>query len=152
MPTYVETIAADCCCDSVPVDCPDCPSIPTTYTFTISATGDLAFLDGDTVTVVYIGYSGGYFSFLGSALIDGCTVQVGWGMEDTSTCSVVAGDISVDCPACTDGPQSFDGGAVASAWSFSCSPPTFNCFNSELLNFHLDRCYFGTIGGTAVEA
>lgn len=144
-------MTADChdCC-GVPVDCPDCPTIPTTYLFTIEAAGDLAFLDGETVTVDYAGYSGGFFNWLGTATVGDCTVQVGWGMDDDSTCSFVPGDILVNCPDC-DGPQSFEGGTIAGAWSFSCDPPTFSCnTSSELLNYSGDRCFTGTIGGTAV--
>lgn len=152
MATYVITGAGDCCCDGVPVDCPDCPSIPGTFLFTIAATGDLAFLDGQIVTVDYVGYSGGFFNWLGTLTVGDCTVQVGWGMSDDSTCSFVAGDIVVNCPDC-DGPQSFDGGTIAGAWSFSCDPPAFSCnTSSELLNYSGDRCFTGTIGGTAVGA
>ena len=158
MARYMETIRVaipegcqgECC--EIPVDCPDCPSIPTTYIFTIASTGDLAFLNGVTVTIDYAGYSGGFFNWLGTTTVDGCSVQIGWGMEDNSTCSFVAGDIVVDCPDC-EGPQSFDGGTIAGAFSFSCSPPTFSCnTSSQLLNYSGAQCFTGTIGGTAVAA
>lgn len=158
MATFTETVVTsgagdgECECCGIDVGCTGCESIPATWIFTISATGDLAFLDGGTVTIGYAGYSGGYFNWLGTATIAGCEITVGWGMEDTSTCSVVFGDISVDCLDCTGGPQSFDGGAVAGSWSFSCATPSFSCALTELLQFPIDRCYFGTIGGEALSA
>lgn len=157
------TATGDCyeCC-GVPVDCPDCPSIPTTFLFTIVATGDLAFLDGGEVTVEYAGYSGGFFNWVGTATIGGCDVTVGWGLTDDNTCAEVFGDFSVAncCEAIPpySATQSLLGGDIATAFSFSCDPPTFTMASrglwpggSEGIEGDEIRCFpTGSVSGEAV--
>lgn len=98
--SYVIDLTGACtdpCCNGDPVDCPSC-SIPANFTATLTGTGDLAFLDGQTVSVAYVGESGGspsYFTWSGTATIAGWTVTVGWSIENNTLCNFVAGNIQL---------------------------------------------------------
>lgn len=156
--TVGSTVAAtgDCydCCDGVPVDCEDCISIPSSYLFTLSGTGDLAFLNGETVTVDYLGLSGGYFNFSGTAVIDGWTVEVGWSIENNSACNSFFGNIQLSkAGECGNQIQEMEDPALTT--SFSCAPPTFT-ITAQMLYINGEvsegQCFTGTTGGVGVEA
>lgn len=150
MATYVITGAGDCCCGGVPVDCPDCPTIAEDYLFTLTGTGDLAFLDGQTVNVYYTGLSGGYYNFSGSATISGWTVTVGWSISQGDSCLTVAGNIQLyKADECSGIVQEMDDPASTTSLS-QCDPSQFTIDVEPLYNngepFE-GQCFTGTVGG-----
>lgn len=162
--SYVIDLSGACtdpCCEGDPVDCPDC-SIPANFTATLSGTGDLAFLDGQTVSVAYVGESGGspsYFTWSGTAIIDGWTVTVGWSIDNNTLCNSISGNISLfKSGSCSNIVQEMDDPAATT--SLDCtytgtSPETvaFLIGTKQLYNNGEPaegQCFTGTVGALAL--
>lgn len=160
MARYMETIRVaipeackgDCC--EIVIDCPTCVSVPSTYIFVLSGTGDLAFLDGQTVTVTYAGLSGGFYNFTGSAVIDGWTVTVGWGIPNDTICSFVSGNIQLfKSGECSNITQEMDDPAATTSLT-TCDPAVFTIDTEQLFNNGEPaegQCFTGTVGGVGTE-
>lgn len=156
MANYTVSADGECCCDGVPVDCPECPTIAEDYLFTLSGTGDLAFLDGQAVNVYYTGLSGGFYNFSGSAVISGWTVTVGWGISQGDSCLTVAGNIQLyKAGECDSIVQEMHDPASTTSLT-ACDPATFTITSQQLYNSGEGppggtQCFTGTIGGVGVQ-
>lgn len=154
--TVTFAIPDGCECCKLFVDCPGCAAIARDYLFTLEATGDLAFLDEGTVEVFYVGESGGLFNFFGTAIIDGWTVTVGWGISADTTCSFVAGNIQLSKTGeCSDIVQEMHDPASTTSLT-ACDPATFTITAQQLYNSGEGppggtQCFTGTVGGVGTE-
>lgn len=152
--TVTFAIPDGCECCKLFVDCPGCAAIARDYLFTLAGTGDLAFLDEGTVEVFYVGESGGMFNFFGTAVIDGWTVTVGWGISADTTCSFVAGNITVyKAGECGGYIQEMDDPATTTSLT-ACDPSTFTITAQQLYQNgepSEGQCFSGTVGGVGVQ-
>lgn len=164
-PSYVLDLSsaacAEECCGPPPVPCPDC-DLPESFTAVLSATGDLAFLDGAEVVVVYIGETGGspsLYQWSGSTTVDGWTATVSWGVENNTLCNIIYGNITLfKTGECSNTIQEM--GDPATTTSIDCSytgtvpeATAFIITSQQIYNngepFE-GQCFTGTVGAVAL--
>lgn len=136
---------------TVAINCEGCTSLPSPMTATLTGTGDLSWLTGETVTIEWEGQTTGVVAWSGSKIVsnadDDYTVTVSIGI-DVDNCGIYTGNIRLEsATACSGVLQEMEDPAITTSVT-SCSPPDITISANNLYDNGIspDQCFTGTVG------